>query len=95
MNNKSKGIVLISLVITIIILLILAAVSIGALAGDNGLIARAQKAKNNTLDAQNVENTALADLENTIDTIAGVEIIGVNTEETNPAGAIPEGGIKL
>ena len=49
--RKAKGITLISLVITIIILLILAAVSIGVLAGYNGLIARAQKAKNNTLDA--------------------------------------------
>ena len=92
-NNKNKGITLISLVITIVILLILAVVSIGALAGDNGLIARAQKAKNNTLDAQNLENTALTDLENAINSVVGVEITGVNTEETNPAEAIPEGGI--
>ena len=90
--RTEKGITLISLVITIIILLILAAVSIGALAGDNGLIARAQKAKNNTLDAESSENTILADLENTIDTIVGVEITGVNTDDTNPKQAIPTGG---
>ena len=66
-----KGITLISLVITIINLLILAAVAIGTLTGDNGLIARAQKAKNNTLDAQNLENATFGDLENLIDSSTG------------------------
>ena len=67
--NESKGITLIALVIIIIILLILAGITIGALAGDNGLIKRAQDAKNNTLDAQNIENVTFSDLENLIDTI--------------------------
>ena len=67
MKNQ-KGITLISLVITIIILLILAAVSIGTLAGENGLIARAQKAKNNTADAAKAENNTLNTLMNIIDT---------------------------
>ena len=55
-NNvkTEKGITLIALVITIVILLILAAVGIGTLTGENGLIKRAQDAKNNTLDAQNI-----------------------------------------
>ena len=86
--RKAKGITLISLVITIVILLILAVVSIGALAGDNGLIARAQKAKNNTLDAQNLENTTLADLENLIET---AQITGIDTTVTDPITAIPKG----
>ena len=86
--RKAKGITLISLVITIVILLILAAVSIGVLAGDNGLIARAQKAKNNTLDAQNLENTTLADLENLIET---AQITGIDTTVTDPITAIPKG----
>ena len=72
-NNvkTEKGITLIALVITIIILLILAAVGIGTLTGENGLIARAQKAKNNTLDAQNLENATFGDLENLIDSSTG------------------------
>ena len=72
-NNvkTEKGITLIALVITIVILLILAAVGIGTLTGENGLIARAQKAKNNTLDAQNLENATFGDLENLIDSSTG------------------------
>ena len=69
--KTAKGITLISLVITIIILLILAAVAIGTLTGENGLIKRAQKAKNNTLDAQNLENATFGDLENLIDSSTG------------------------
>ena len=105
--RTAKGITLISLVITIIILLILAAVAIGTLTGDNGLIKRAQDAKNNTLDAQNLENATFGDLENLIDSSTGTTnggnggtsggnqgqaITGVNTAETNPAAAIPTGG---
>lgn len=40
-----KGITLIALVITIIVLLILAGVAIATLTGDNGIIAKAQQAK--------------------------------------------------
>ena len=44
-NNTNNGITLIALVITIIVLLILAGVSIATLTGDNGLLAKAQEAK--------------------------------------------------
>ena len=44
--TKEKGITLIALVITIIVLLILAGVSIKILFGDNGLLQKAEKAKN-------------------------------------------------
>ena len=44
-NTKNKGITLISLVVTIIILLILAGISIIALNGENGLIKRSKQAK--------------------------------------------------
>ena len=72
-NNvkTAKGITLISLVITIVILLILAAVAIGTLTGDNGLIKRAQDAKNKTLEAGNLENATFGDLENLIDSSTG------------------------
>ena len=62
-DNKNKGITLISLVITIIILLILAAVTIGTLTGENGLIARAQEARDKTEQSSNDELTKIAALE--------------------------------
>ena len=42
--NKNKGITLIALVITIIVLLILAGVSIAMLTGQNGILSQAQNA---------------------------------------------------
>ena len=45
---KEKGITLIALVITIIVLLILAGVSISMLTGDNGILTQAQRAKEMT-----------------------------------------------
>ena len=44
-KEKNNGITLIALVVTIIVLLILAGVSISMLTGNNGIIAQAQKAK--------------------------------------------------
>lgn len=44
MNKKNQGITLIALVITIIILLILAGVSLNLIAGENGILTRAEKA---------------------------------------------------
>ena len=45
LNKKNKGITLIALVITIIILLILAGISISMLTGQNGILNRTQEAK--------------------------------------------------
>ena len=53
--KSKKGITLIALVITIIILLILAGVSISALSGDSGLIRRAGNAKEQTEIAEEKE----------------------------------------
>ena len=49
---RNKGITLIALVITIIVLLILAGVTIAALSGDNGILTRAKEAKQKTEQAQ-------------------------------------------
>ncbi len=65
--KEQKGITLVALVITIIILLILAGISIATLSGDNGLFNRARQAKNNTIDAQERENEALNSYNNAID----------------------------
>ena len=59
-NSKEKGITLIALVITIIVLLILAGVSIAMLTGQNGILTQAQNAKNETEEAQDKEKISLA-----------------------------------
>ena len=45
---KEKGITLIALVITIIVLLILAGVTIAMVVGDNGILTRAKESKTQT-----------------------------------------------
>ena len=55
-----KGITLISLVVTIIVLLILAGITISMLFGENGLITMAQKAKNEYEEAAKNEEQQLA-----------------------------------
>lgn len=62
-----KGITLISLVVTIVVLLILAGVSIATLTGDNGILNQATKAKEKTEEAQKKEQTDLANLDKYID----------------------------
>ena len=58
--KSSKGITLIALVVTIIVLLILAGISISMLSGDNGILQRATDAKELTGIAQEKEIVALA-----------------------------------
>ena len=65
-NRKEKGITLIALIITIIILLILAGVAIGQLTG-NGLFDKVKLAKEKSEEAQEKENETLGDYENEID----------------------------
>lgn len=60
---ENKGITLIALVITIIILLILAGVTIATLTGDNGILTRAQEAKEETQIASENELRRLTALE--------------------------------
>ena len=54
MRNQ-KGITLIALVITIIVLLILAGVSIAMLTGQNGILTQASNAKTETTNAEKAE----------------------------------------
>lgn len=65
-TRKNKGITLVALVITIIILLMLAGVSITALTKSD-LLENAKMAKNATENAQNTENMALAEYQDKID----------------------------
>ncbi len=70
MKTNQKGITLVALVITIIVLLILAGVTIASLSGDNGLMTKGTKAKEedriatareNVIDAFNVALTEYLD----------------------------------
>ncbi|MCI9063471.1 MAG: hypothetical protein HFJ17_02560 [Clostridia bacterium] len=67
-KRNNKGITLIALVITIIVLLILAGIAISMLAGDNGILKQAAKAKDDT-DAQStfekIKLAAMASITNT------------------------------
>ena len=64
MLKNKKGITLIALVITIIVLLILAGVTIATLTGENGILSRAQEAKEKTEEAQVNEEEILNSYEN-------------------------------
>ena len=57
--KKQKGITLIALVITIIVLLILAGVSINMISGDDGIVSRASAAKEKTIIAEDNEKINL------------------------------------
>ena len=71
---KEQGITLIALVVTIVVLLILAGVSIAMLTGENGIIKRAQDAKENTRGGEVKERVEMAANENrTIDYTNGTE----------------------
>ena len=63
LKYSKKGITLIALVITIIVLLILAGVTIATLTGDNGILTRAQEARTQTEDAKEDELRRLTALE--------------------------------
>ena len=78
--KNNKGITLIALVITIIVLLILAGISIAMLTGNNGLLTKANDAKSETSKAEVIErinmelNAAYADvLSGDITTFEGYE----------------------
>ena len=66
LKNKNKGITLVALVITIIILLILAGISISALT-NTGIFGKAKDAKQKSADAELDQNTKLDSYENEID----------------------------
>lgn len=66
---RNKGITLISLVVTIVVLLILAGITIGTVFDDNGIIKKAQEAANATEDALRNEQEGLNSLLNQLDSI--------------------------
>ena len=55
--KKAQGITLIALVVTIVVLLILAGITISTLFSDNGIVKKAQEAANKTQEAINREQS--------------------------------------
>ena len=83
--KENKGITLIAMVITIIVLLILAGVSIAMLTGENGILTQAQRAKTETKNAQENEEEVLENYSQYIEgsTNGGTLITVTGTETTN------------
>ena len=86
-RQANKGITLIALVVTIVVLIILATVSINTLLGDNGIIARAQKARDSYSNSQKSEDEQMAVLAN--------EMAEYDTDNSGSGGGTtkPEEGI--
>lgn len=84
MKNFRKneiGITLIALVITVIVLIILAGITITTLTGDNGILTRAQEAKNKTEETTDIEKISLAITEAQISDNGYQEIDEANFKE--------------
>ena len=79
--SNQAGITLIALVVTIVVLLILAGVSINTLFGDNGIIKKAQDAENRMNNAQESDLNALNELDEFIYDATGKL---PSTEDTTP-----------
>ena len=77
--KKNKGITLIALVVTIVVLLILAGISISMLTGQNGILNRASEAKEKTEKAQADEEETIKNYENIMNAYADGLPIGEGT----------------
>ena len=88
-RKEEKGITLVALVITIVILIILATITINFAFGEDGLIAKAQQAKNLTEQATKKEQEELNSvMEKFNEIMSGTG--GSGTEEPNTNETIPE-----
>lgn len=102
-TKKQKGITLIALVITIIVLLILAGVTIATLTGDNGILTKAQEASDKTKQANAEEQVKLAvqasygedgkinldELNNELSKIEGLTYKGNPISDSNKIESLP------
>ena len=84
--SNQTGITLIALVVTIVVLLILAGVSINALFGDSGIINKAKDAQNRMNNAQESDLNALNDVDKWINNqVNGATGGGTTGEDANPS----------
>ena len=78
--NQSKGITLIALIITIIILLILAGVTITMLTGDNGILKQATNARETNTKAELEEQVKLAVMASKVNDTASINLETLENE---------------
>ncbi len=97
-NKQEKGITLIALVVTIVVLLILAGVSISLVLNNNGVISKAKDAKNQYAEAQTNDEKQLNEVSDWIDTKVGDTTGGGSASTVDgvpiPAGFVYVGGTK-
>ena len=97
-NSKERGITLIALIVTIIVLLILAGITIATLTGENGIITRAREAGEQTEIGREKEEIALAWNGAVIDKLGGTDITAgeLNEQfEKNNTNATASGSINV
>ena len=88
--KQEKGITLIALVVTIVVLLILAGVSISLVLNNNGVISKAKDAKNQYAEAQTNDEKQLNEVSDWIDTKVGDTTGGGSVTKIDGV-PIPEG----
>ena len=96
-NKQEKGITLIALVVTIVVLLILAGVSLSLVLNNNGIISRAKEAKNRYAEAQTNEEKQLNEVSDWIKEAVGDTTGGSGSTVDGvpiPAGFVYVGGTK-
>ena len=86
-NKQEKGITLIALVVTIVVLLILAGVSISLVLNNNGVISKAKDAKNQYAGAQTNEEKHFNEVTDWIDTKVGDTTGGGSGDSTTGGGS--------
>lgn len=91
--KKAEGITLISLVVTIIVLLILAGISINLTVGEHGIITNAKKAREEMIIAQGKEKIEMGLSDISIGRIANGESCDLDYVSENISGAIE--GVKI
>ena len=94
-TKNQRGITLVALVITIIILLILAGIAITALIQTN-LLQNAKEAKQKTENAQNIESKALTSYEEKIGDIVGTRQFDIKSyTSSSNCYTVPQAGIVI
>ena len=91
MLKKKKGITLVALVVTIVVLIILAGVTISMVVGDNGIITKAKEAKQNMTNASAEEKELMQNMLNEMNEIES-GIGGEEIDPPNPLEPLPTDG---
>lgn len=73
-HQRNRGITLIALVISIVVLVMLAGVSVNLLFGNDGIITKAREGADNYLAAEQAEQGLLSELENTMNSLIPGEV---------------------